>query len=221
VTSPLANMAKAADINDHVRGGDPLAASKVDVACCNPWFHVHDKPDKSLEDLVERGLKHNPNIRVLAQVSWLPYDDPIFPMPEKGRETTDWNARSIEDVRKIHAAYIKIANEQVQAINKRLGKQVVFIVPVAQAVIALRERIVAGQAPGLKSANDLFSDAIGHARPPLEMLNAYCHFAVVYRRSPVGLAMKGTKDEKLDRLLQELAWDAVCQEPLSGVKLVP
>jgi hypothetical protein len=51
----------------------------------------------------------------------------------------------------------------------------------------------------------------------VELLNTYCHFAVIYRQPPVGLALKGAKDEKLHRLLQELAWDAVCKEPLGGV----
>jgi hypothetical protein len=44
---------------------------------------------------------------------------------------------------------------------------------------------------------------------------------IVRRRSPVGLTPKGAKDEKLHRLLQELAWQAVCAEPLSGVKTGP
>ena len=93
-------------------------------------------------------------------------------------------------------------------------------------MIALREKIIAGQAPGLKTQKDLFTDAIGHARPPLQALVAYCHFAVIYRRSPVGLPrpailVRGKKpnwDARLNRLLQELAWDAVTQHPLSGVK---
>ena len=63
-------------------------------------------------------------------------------------------------------------------------------------------------------------------RPPLQALVAYCHFAVIYRRSPVGLPMPAVLarannpnwDEKLTRLLQELAWDAVTHHPLSGVK---
>ena len=217
VDSYLKAMTDAADIKGHIRGGDPLATTKVDVVACNPWFRDHDKSDKGLDDLTERGLKHNPNIRVLAQVGWLPYDDPVFPMPEKGRET-NWNAPKIEELRSRHAAYLKNAAEQVQALNKKHGKQVVFIVPTAQAVIALREKIVAGQAPALKTQDDLFRDAIGHARPPVELLNAYCHYAVVYRRTPVGLALKSSTDEKLHRLLQELAWDAVTKEPLSGVK---
>ncbi|MBY0525404.1 MAG: hypothetical protein K2R98_18500 [Gemmataceae bacterium] len=114
------------------------------------------------------------------------------------------------------------------ALNKQHGKTVVFVVPVGQAVIALREKIIAGQAPGLKQQNDLFADAIGHVRMPVQVLTAYCHYAVLYRRSPVGLpfaaALKNARnpdwDEKLDRLLQELAWDAVTQHPLSGVKAV-
>jgi hypothetical protein len=92
-------MAGGAGIKGHVRGGDPLAAVKVDVVASNPWFRIHDKFDKGLDDLTERALKHNPDIRVLAQVGWLPYDDPIFPMPEKGREKTNWNARTMKEVR--------------------------------------------------------------------------------------------------------------------------
>jgi hypothetical protein len=221
VDAHLKWMTDAAGIKGHLRGGDPLAVVKVDVVACNPWFRIHDQPDKSLEDLTERALKHNPDVRLLAQVGWLPYDDPIFPMSEKDRAKTDWGARSSEDVRKIHESYIKNAREQVQAINRHHGKQVVYIVPVAQAVIALREKIKAGEAAGLKSADDLFSDSIGHARPPLELLNGYCHFAVIYRRSPVGLKLQGVKDEKLHLLLQELAWEAVSKEPLSGLRVEP
>ena len=72
---------------------------------------------------------------------------------------------------------------------------------------------------------DLFTDPIGHARPPLEVLVAYCYYAEIYGRSPVGLPVPpahGVGDEettaKLDRLLQEIAWTAVTAHPLSGVK---
>src|SRR5262249_19003528 len=57
------------------------------------------------------------------------------------------------------------------------------------------------------SSDDLYPLA------PLVALASYCNYAVIYRRSPVGLplsyALKQTKnpawDEKLDRLLQQLA----------------
>jgi hypothetical protein len=117
-------------------------------------------------------------------------------------------------------------DDHVRALNEKLGKRVVFVVPVGQAVIALREKIIEGKAPGLKAQADLFTDPIGHARPPLQALVAYCHYAVIYGHSPVGLAppavlakAKGTSyDKQLSRLLQELAWEAVVAHPLSGVK---
>ena len=63
----------------------------------------------------------------------------------------------------------------------------------------------------------------------LATLMTYCHYAVIYRKSPVGLpvpsALKlprkndnATELEALNRLLQVLAWDAVISHPLSGVK---
>jgi hypothetical protein len=74
---------------------------------------------------------------------------------------------------------------------------------------------------------DLFTDALGHGKPALQALVSYCNYAVIYRRSPVGLpvpnvlkqAKLGDQEEKLNRLLQELAWEAVTQHPLSGVRL--
>jgi hypothetical protein len=107
---------------------------------------------------------------------------------------------------------------------------VLYIVPVGQAALELRERIVAGKAPGLKNQEELFQDAVGHAQPPLQALATYCHFAVIYRRNPTGLPLlavlkkaknPGWRDEKLNRMLQELAWEAVIQHPLSGVHVKP
>jgi hypothetical protein len=98
-------------------------------------------------------------------------------------------------------------------------------VPERQAVLELREKVNAGQAPVVKTQEELFTDAIGHVRAPVMALTAYCHYAVIYRKSPVGLPMpavlsKAKLDDadKLNRLLQELAWEAAVGHPLSGVK---
>ena len=88
-----------------------------------------------------------------------------------------------------------------------------------------REKVIAGEVPGIKTQWDLFRDSWGHVHLPVQVLDAYCHFAVIYRRSPVGLplpqdlvkANNPNWDDKLNRLLQELAWDAVTHHPLSGV----
>jgi hypothetical protein len=175
-------------------------------------------------------LESPSHFRVTVQEFWLPFDiyEPHFyhlppkkPTPAK----VDHNAATGESLRKMHAQYFDEMDALVRSINQKLGKQILFVVPVGQAVIALREKIIAGQAPGLKTQEELFTDALGHPTVPLQVLIAYCHFSVIYRRTPLGLpppdvlakAKKPNWDENLNRLLQELAWDAVTHHPLSGV----
>jgi hypothetical protein len=91
--------------------------------------------------------------------------------------------------------------------------------------VALRTRIANKEAPGLSKQGELFRDALSHPSAPLEALNTYLHYAVLYDRSPVGLPMPGLLkrakreawDEKLSRSLQELAWDTAANYPYSGV----
>ncbi len=148
----------------------------------------------------------------------------IFDPARKKAEPVDRDTLSGEELRRRHEPYFRSMDEHVRELNRKHGRPVVFVVPVGQAVIALREKVIAGAAPGLKTQGELFSDAIGHVRAPLQALTAYCHFAVIYRRSPVGLTPPGvlakaklSDEDKLNRLLQELAWEAVLGHPLSGV----
>lgn len=123
----------------------------------------------------------------------------------------------------MHARYFEEMDALVRAVNRKIGRPLVFVVPVGQAVIALREKILAGDAPGLRTQEDLFADPLGHPLAPLQALAAYAHFAVIYRRTPVGLPVPEVlqaarqADEPLNRLLQDLAWKAVTRHPLSGV----
>ncbi len=243
VPAILSDLAKGAGIKDHVHVGlsgiggsrviqhwnvaeeknkakEALRGGKVDVLTLSP-IHL---PDEGIENFARLALEHNPKIRITVQEFWLPFD--IYDVTFKERpKKVDHNAPTGEQLRALHELYFKSMDEHVRALNKKFGKEALFVVPVGQAVIALREKIIAGQAPGLKQQEDLFTDAIGHARQPLQALAAYCHFAVVYRRSPVGLPLPAILarannpnwEEKLNRLLQELAWEAVTRHPLSGV----
>ena len=130
-----------------------------------------------------------------------------------------------DDLRTLHAPYFESLKEEVEELNRAYGKPVLSVVAVGQALIALRERIKAGQAPGLRSQEDLFTDPLGHPALPVQVLAAYNQFAVIYRRSPVGLALPSVLNragstrypEELNRLLQELAWSAALEHPLSRV----
>ena len=240
----LADLAKKAEIADHLQVGnsyiggsrtiqhwdiadeknktkEALKSGKVDVLTMSPIF----LPDAGIEKFSTLALEHNKDIRICVQPIWLRWD--VYEPTTKRPEKVDHNAITAEELKKRHAVHLKAMDEHVQALNKKYGKTALFIVPAPQAVIALRERIIDGKAPGLKTQEDLFTDALGHGTAPLKVLVAYCNYAVIYRRSPLGLpvpvalkqAKLGDNEEKLNRLLQDLAWDAVSSHPLSGVKL--
>jgi hypothetical protein len=196
-----------------------LREGKVDVLTLSPMH----QPDDGIEKFAKLALEHNPNIRLTIQEFWIPFDSMEWPFKGK-QEAVDPNAATGDSLRKLHEPYFKTMDDYVSALNKSLGKQALFVVPVGQAVIALREKIIAGKAPGIEKQSDLFTDKLGHARLPIEVLSGYCHFAVIYRRGPVGLPMPPKmaaskyNNADLNRLLQELAWAAVIAHPLSGLK---
>ena len=240
----LSEMAKAAGIGDHeVAGVSRIGGSrviqhwdvpeekneakralrdgKVDVLTLSPiWL-----PDEGIEKFATLALEHNPNIRVTVQEYWLPNDEYVPVYPLQTRKKVDHDAATMAALRKAHESYFHDMDECVRDLNKRLGKDVVRVVPVGQAVLALREKIIVGQVPGLKTQAELFRDSWGHPTQPIQALAAYCHFAAIYHRNPAGLprpailTAKPEWDDKLNRLLQELAWDAVIHHPLSGVRV--
>jgi len=237
----LKELAQGAEIRDHVQvdlqsiGGSrviqhwdledgknkakaALKTGKVDVFTLSPIY----LPDEGIGLFTALGLEHNPDLRVTVQEFWLPYE--VYDPTRKKSDPCDRDALTGEELRRRHEPYFKSMDDHVRELNGKHGKAVVSVVPVGQAVIALREKIIAGLAPGLKTQSELFTDAIGHVRAPVQVLNAYCHFAVIYRRSPVGLPVPGLlskakldDEARLNRLLQELAWEAAVAHPLSGV----
>jgi len=227
-----------------------LRASKVDVLTLSPIWVVPQKglplglprkkgekdsntaliywlPDEGIENFARLGFEHNPKLRVTVQLYWLPNDEyvPVYPLQVRKVPKVDHDATELAKLQKDQIRYDRDVDEYCRAINKRLGKNVIVTVPIGRAVVALRKKIVAGQVPSLKKQSELFRDPWGHPTQPVQALAAYCHFAMIYRRSPVGLplpkilAIKPEWDEKLNRLLQELAWDAVTHHPMSGVRV--
>ena len=244
VADALADVARSAGISDHrvvgtsVIGGSraiqhwdvpdaqnqakqALRAGAVDVLTLS----CMTQPDDGIRQFARLAVAHNPNVRVTLQELWLPEDRFPFDPANRVRKSVDeFNGATMAALRTPHAAYFQVMEDYVRALNAELGRRAVFVVPDAQATLGLRARIIAGTAPGLAKQSDLFTDAWGHPTPPLRALATYCHFAVIYRRSPVGLPTPATLTGNpawgaaLNRLLQELAWAAVSAHPLAGVR---
>lgn len=198
-----------------------LAAGKVDVLTLSPiWL-----PDEGIENFVRLGVEKNPSLRVLVQEFWLPNDEysPVYPL--ETRKKVDHNATNLEELRKANDAYRRDIEKHVRDLNQQVGKKAVLVVPVGEATTMLREKIVAGKIRALKVQWRLFRDDWGHPTSPLKVLAAYCNYAVIYRRSPVGLPMpeefeknQEFKVPTLNTLLQEIAWEACVANPMTGLQ---
>jgi hypothetical protein len=198
-----------------------LGTGRVDVLTLAPIF----MPDDGIEKFATLAFRKNPAVRITVQEDWL-WRDTFEPINNiRTPRTFDYDAITGAELLTIHAPVFKSIDAAVSTLNRKLGKNVLYIVPAGQAVITLRERIRTGKAGGLKTQTELFRDRVGHPAEPVQVLVAYCHFAVIYRRSPVGLptpTMMANTDKpewnaQSVRVLQEVAWEAVTQHPQSGV----
>ena len=108
---------------------------------------------------------------------------------------------------------------QADELNRKHGRQAVQIVPVGDAVIRLRRKIVAGEYPGVTKQSELFRDPIGHGTGHIQALAAYCNFVAIYGYRPHGLALQEAGvDEQQLAVLQEIAWNTVSSYSHSGLK---
>ncbi len=198
-----------------------IASGKVDLLTLAGMHH----PDEGIEKFATLAAANDPRTRITLQEFWMPWDKNEWPF--QGKESdVDFDAATAESLRLLHAPYFQEMDAYVTALNQKLGGQVIQVVPVGQAVLALREKIIAGQVPGIAKQSELFTDKLGHPHAPIEALAAYCHFAVLYCRTPVGLpvpevlsksANASWRTDELNRLLQQIAWQEVTRHPLSGI----
>ena len=237
----VAEMAKAAGIQGHEQlaissiGGSKviqhwdlpaeknkakpvLEAGKADLFTMAPTF----LPDPGIENFTKLGLEHNPKLRLTLQQNWVPFEDPVIWLSKSKPKSIDRDGITLAQLRAKHDPYFKMIEDHVKELNARMPEAKIAIVPSGEAVMALRDKVIKGEAPGIKTQNELFTDALGHPGAQIRVLSAYCHFSVIYRRSPVGLPVvsqitKLPEAEKLNRLLQEIAWKAVIGHPMSGV----
>ncbi len=244
VPEPLGKMAEARGIKDHkLMGLQRLGASRtiqhwnlpddkneakkalkkgeVDVFIMSPISF----PDEGVENYVKLGLEHHPDMRFIVQLSWGGGDIDNQDFPTGAFDNVD-KEKTSDQLKTLNERNIKAGEAQAADINKKYGhgKTIVALVPSTQAMMALRTKIVDKEWPGLTKQGELFVDAV-HPSAPMEALNSYMHFAVLYGQSPVGLPMpamlKNAKreawDDKFNRSLQELAWGIVTKYPNSLV----
>jgi len=221
----VADQVKAAGIERHKevrlpKPGDfsPIESGDVDVYAhgVHWWMEVPwGKDGVTAEKLVETGLKANPNFRAYYHAAWLVHDG----RGDAIKTTADYDDSKLADLQAALDKTRKPVEAIVDKLNGKFGKKVVFLVPVGDATVKLREMVLDGKYPGVKKQSELWSDAMPHAGPHVSALSGYCHFAAIYRTSPVGLKISRWKDltDEQHAILQKLAWDMVSKYPYAGI----
>lgn len=196
-----------------------LRAGEVDVLTLAPNLL---QPDPGIDNFTKLGLEKNPKLRVLVQASWPPRDgvlDRSF-KPELRNDATAESLRTLQHM--FETTWVAGLEDQVKKLNTAVGQEAVHIIPVGNAVFALRQKVLEGQVPGIPKQSALFRDALGHPEPALAALITYCHFAAIFSQNPVGLPVPEEirnvpQAAELNTLLQQIAWETVKGYPMSGV----
>jgi len=219
----IADQVKAAGIDGHkevkmVKPNDfsAIEAGEVDVFAhgVHWWMEVPWGKDGA-EKIVAMGLKANPKFRAYYHAAWLVHDG----RGDAIKMTADYDSSKLADVQAALDKTRKPVEAIVDKLNEKFGKKVVFLVPVGDATNRLRELVLDGKYPGVKKQSELWSDAMPHAGAHVSALSGYCHFAAIYRTSPVGLKISRWKEltDEQHAILQKLAWETVSKYPYAGV----
>jgi hypothetical protein len=188
-----------------------LTSGEVDVFTMAAHLQI---PDEGITKFTELGLSHNPNLRLLVQASWYPFDGP--PPDKRITNNAKRDDAKVADLQAAVDEWRKRLEAQVDDLNKQHGKTAVFIIPVGDAVVKLRGLVIDGKYPGVAKQSELFTDPIGHGGPHIQALASYCNFAAIYRISPAGHNLPGLTEEQ-HAILQKLAWETVSTYPHAGI----
>ncbi len=220
VPGGVADQVKTAGIQGHkeVKAAKPndfslIEAGEVDVYANG--VHWWTEPIRDAERLLVPGLKANPNFRVYYHAAWLVGDGRAKEIKTKA----DYDDSKLADLQTALEKTRKSVEARVDELNKKFGKPVVFLVPVGDATVKLRALVLDSKYPGVKKQSELWTDAMPHAGVHVMALSGYCHFAAIYRTSPVGLKISRFKEltDEQHAILQKIAWETVSKYPYAGV----
>jgi hypothetical protein len=198
-----------------------IANAEWDVMMWGPYFH--DRP-AYYSCWIDFCLKYNPQMKFYLADAW-PQLDQLDKIPTSEDElTADTFVRMGREKNAINSKLIGTLNE------KYPGK--VFVLPTCDAMVLAVQYYHRGELPGVegihayvgKRERSLWRDRLGHLGPGFGHLEGYVFYATIYGRSPelidgdIRLAgSPGFPSRELDRVFRQIAWQAVVNNPLSGV----
>ncbi|MEM6469723.1 MAG: hypothetical protein AAF802_09135 [Planctomycetota bacterium] len=172
---------------------------------------------------IEFCLKYNAEMKFYVSDAW-PQLDQLDRIPRSESELTPELMRKLADEK--YATYLTIVDQLNSSYDDR-----VFVMPTCEAMVLCVEQFSKNELPGIegihkavgKKERSLWRDKLGHLGPGLEWLEGYVFYATLYGRSPElidGAVLEQNKfpSRELDQQFRKIAWQAVLNNPLSGVE---
>ena len=164
-------------------------------------------------------LKYNPDMKFYLSDAW-PQLGQLKSVPSSEKELTNELFERLEKEKRDSYGAV------IAELNRKYSNRV-FVLPTSRAMVLAVRSWRDGRLPGIDGihrviggkANSLWRDRLGHLGPKLAPLEGYVFYATMYGTSPERIEnpLRGI-DRKLDREFRRIAWQAVIQDPLSGVK---
>ena len=172
-------------------------------------------------------LKYNPEMEFYLSDAWIrlwPFDGGKPPKDES--QYTPELLANLEAEK--HAGFTAFLNDMQDKYPDKI-----FIAPTSLAVTKAAVLQVKGELPGVESLHKLVTgkersiwrDHRGHLGPGFDRLEGYVFYATLYKKSPELIKnsisfQSGSQDypsPALDKVMRKIAWQAVIENPLSGV----
>lgn len=172
-------------------------------------------------------LKYNPDMKFYLSDAWIrlwPYDGGSPPEDESAY-TEEFLLNAEAEKHKPFEAFISMMREKYP--------DKIYILPTSLAVTKAAVLQVKGELPGVKSLHkmvtgedrSIWRDHRGHLGTGFDRLEGYVFYATLYKKSPEliegAVNFRGNRQDypspELDQVFRKIAWQAVIENPLSGV----
>lgn len=193
-----------------------LATGEWDVLIWGSY--VEDKPEY-FSQWIELALRHNPDMKFFIQDGWPRYT----PAHHRAQKEIAMNQLETEMERMVKEYF----TPGLSTLDELHPGKVRFI-PAGPAVVELIRRFHAGKLPGFDCVSENLGGSRGVYRDGghlsrtsgAEHLLGYVYYATLYERSPTLIKSAPPKGipVAIDQQLREIAWKAVVESPLSGVR---
>ena len=174
--------------------------------------------------------KHNPGMKFYLSDAW--------PAPGQVQKVFKLKANPESEAFFTEARYDQLSESAntgfASLVNTlRESSDDVYILPTHAAMTEAAKRFIRGELPGVEGLykviggkeRSIWRDKIGHLAPDFERLEGYVFYATLYGKSPelISAPIKFKDNPSfpsadLDKIFREIAWKAVVEHPLSGVK---